>query len=54
MNWQDYIIRQTKKKKCLDLCNEMVLWFSEGKYVMKALDLKLRLGSPDRCGKGEI
>lgn len=34
-----------EKEKCLDLCNEMVLWFSEGKYVMKALDLKLRLGS---------
>ena len=31
-------------KKCLDLCNEMVLWFSEGKYVMKALDLKNRMG----------
>lgn len=30
--------------KCLDLCNEMVLWFSEGKYVMKALDLKNRMG----------
>lgn len=34
-----------EKDKCLDLCNEMVLWFSEGKYVMKALDLKMRLGS---------
>lgn len=31
-------------EKCLDLCNEMVLWFSEGKYVMKALDLKNRMG----------
>lgn len=28
----------------MDLCNEMVLWFSEGKYVMKALDLKNRMG----------
>lgn len=34
-----------EKEKCLDLCNQMVIWFSEGKYVMKALDLKLRLGS---------
>ena len=33
------------KEKCLDLCNEMVLWFNEGKYVMKALDLKLRMGA---------
>lgn len=31
-------------QKCLDLCNEMVLWFSDGKYVMKALDLKNRMG----------
>ena len=31
-------------EKCLDLCNEMVLWFIEGKYVMKALDLKNRMG----------
>lgn len=37
--------KANEKEKCLDLCNEMVLWFSEGKYVMKALDLKLRLGS---------
>ena len=34
-----------EKEKCLDLCNEMVVWFNDGKYVMKALDLKLRLGS---------
>lgn len=33
------------KEKCLDLCNEIVLWFNEGKYVMKALDLKLRMGA---------
>lgn len=32
------------KDKCLDLCNEMILWFSDGKYVMKALDLKNRMG----------
>lgn len=33
------------KEKCLDVCNEIVLWFSEGKYVMKALDLKMRMGA---------
>lgn len=31
-------------QKCLNLCDEMVLWFSDGKYVMKALDLKNRMG----------
>lgn len=34
-----------EKEKCLDLCNEMVLWFNDGKYVMKALELKLRMGA---------
>lgn len=33
-----------EKQKCLDLCNEIILWFSEGKFVMKAYDLKLRMG----------
>ena len=33
-----------EKQKSLDLCNEIILWFSEGKYVMKAYDLKMRMG----------
>ena len=32
------------KQKCLDLCNEMILWLNDGTYVMKALDLKQRMG----------
>ena len=32
------------KQNCLDLCNEMILWFNDGTYVMKALDLKQRMG----------
>lgn len=32
------------KQKCLDLCNEMILWFNDGTYAMKALDLKQRMG----------
>ena len=32
------------KQKCLDLCYEMILWFNDGTYVMKALDLKQRMG----------
>lgn len=32
------------KQKCLDLCNEMIRWFNDGTYVMKALDLKQRMG----------
>ena len=36
--------RAGERDKCKDLCNEMILWFSEGSYVMKALDLKMRMG----------
>ena len=32
------------KEKCLDLCNEIILWFNEGSYVMRAMDLKMRMG----------
>ena len=37
--------RAGQKDKCEELCNEMVLWFSEGSYVKKALDLKKRMGT---------
>ena len=30
------------KEKCLEICDELILWFNEGTYVMKALDLKMR------------
>ena len=33
------------KEKCLELCNEIILWFNEGSYVMKAMDLKKRMGA---------
>lgn len=29
-------------QKCVDACNELILWFSEGKYVTKAMDLKMK------------
>lgn len=28
------------KQKCIDICDEICLWFAEGKYVFKAMDLK--------------
>lgn len=28
------------REKCVDMCNEISLWFSEGKYVAKAMELK--------------
>ena len=29
-------------EKCVDICDEISLWFSEGKYVNKAMELKSR------------
>ena len=34
-----------EKDKCLELCNEIILWFNEGSYVLKAMDLKQRMGA---------
>lgn len=31
-------------KKCLEMCNDIILWFSKGRYVLKAMDLKNRMG----------
>ena len=28
------------ESKCVEECNEMILWFGEGRYVLKALELK--------------
>lgn len=28
------------EEKCIDMCDEVSLWFSEGKYVLKAMELK--------------
>lgn len=29
-------------QKCIDACDELILWFSEGKYVTRAMDLKMK------------
>jgi hypothetical protein len=29
--------------KCLEECDDLILWFSEGEYVMKAMELKMRI-----------
>lgn len=41
------------QEKFLDLCNEMVLWFSDGKYVAKVLELKRQI-SPLTSTEKEI
>ena len=30
-----------EKKKCVETCDDLVLWFGEGKYVTKAMELKM-------------
>lgn len=37
--------RNGQEKECVDLCDELELWFSEGKYVIKALELKQKYTS---------
>ena len=32
-------------EKCVNMCNEISLWFAEGKYVVKAMDLKKKYES---------
>ncbi len=32
-----------QKEKCIEECDDMILWFSEGRYVQKALELKMSL-----------
>ena len=33
--------KSNKVEECVDLCDELILWFGEGKYVEKALELKM-------------
>ena len=30
------------RKKCVETCDDLILWFSEGKYVVRAMELKMR------------
>ncbi len=32
-----------EEKKCIEICDDIALWFSEGEYVLKSLELKQRL-----------
>lgn len=43
-----------EKDKCLSVCNEMNLWFSDGKYVLKAMELKEKLGALTDAEKEKI
>ena len=32
--------RAGEKEKCIDACDDLILWFSEGEYVLQAMELK--------------
>lgn len=34
--------RAGMQDKCIEECDDLILWFSEGKYVVKALELKMK------------
>lgn len=34
-----------QREKCLQTCDDLILWFNEGKYVIKALKLKKKYGA---------
>jgi len=34
--------RVGRQDKCIEECDDLILWFSEGKYVVKALELKMK------------
>ena len=40
-------------RKCVDMCDQIILWFSEGKYVEKAMELKMKFEplTPDQQEK---
>lgn len=42
MSWQDFMQRRGKKEACIEECDDLILWFSEGKYVTKAMELKMK------------
>ena len=54
MNWQNCDYQNGDTQKCLSLCDEMVLWFSDGKYVMKALEPQEQNGNADGRRKRKI
>lgn len=33
------------KEACIEECDDLILWFSEGKYVTKAMELKMKYGT---------
>ena len=43
-----------EKDKCIQLCDDIILWFGLGKYVEKALSLKSQFAplTPAQKGKG--
>ena len=39
--------------KCLEECDDLILWFSEGKYVYQAMELKMKYKTTDTTPTGK-
>lgn len=36
-------LKAGQEEKCVETCDDLILWFSEGKYVIKAMELKMQV-----------
>lgn len=54
MNLQNYVYCRRGPEKCVNMCDEISLWFAEGKYVVKAMDLKKKYESLTSITAGQL
>ena len=40
--------------ECLEECDDLILWFSEGQYVYKAMELKMQSKTTDSFPAGKV
>ena len=42
-----------QKQRCIEECDDMILWFAEGRYVIRAMELKMQLTPLSESQKAE-
>lgn len=53
-SWHIFYEEAGEIEKCVNECDELILWFNDGKYVMKAMELKMRYEPLTPAAAGEI
>ena len=43
MNLPRLYKKNGQKQRCIEECDDMILWFAEGRYVTRAMELKMQL-----------